>query len=280
MKLSLGFSPCPNDTFIFDALVNHKIDTEGFEFHVVLEDVQTLNEWARAGKLDISKISYGVLALVLEQYVVLNSGGALGMGVGPLLIRGKAAEDSQQKTIEEMTIAIPGVNTTAHMLFSLAFPNAKKKEYMLFHEIEDAVLSGKVDAGVIIHENRFTYQDKGLIKIMDLGEFWEQLIKVPIPLGGIVMKRSIDISIQQKINELIRKSVVYAFDQYPQLADYVKTHSQEMIESVMRQHIDLYVNNYSIDLGEDGKKAVIKLLEVYQQLNATPPINESSIFID
>ena len=280
MKLSLGFSPCPNDTFIFDALVNHKIDTEGFEFDVMLEDVQTLNESARAGKLDISKISYGVLALVLEQYIVLNSGGALGMGVGPLLISRETTDYGRQTTVKDMTIAIPGVNTTAHMLFSLAFPFANKKHFMVFHEIEDAVLNGQVDAGVIIHENRFTYQDKGLHKIIDLGAFWEETIKVPIPLGGIVMKRSIDTSVQQKINELIRKSVAYAFDHYPELADYVRKHSQEMSESVMRQHIDLYVNNFSIDLGENGKKAVKKLLEVYQQLNHTQSINEENIFID
>ena len=278
MKLSLGFSPCPNDTFIFDALVNHKIDTEGFSFDVALEDVQTLNEWARAGKLDISKISYGVLALVLEQYIMLNSGGALGMGVGPLLIKRGATNDRRLTTVEEMTIAIPGVNTTAHMLFSLAFPHAEKKKFMVFHEIEDAVLSGKVDAGVIIHENRFTYRDKGLIKIMDLGKYWEETTHVPIPLGGIVIKRSMDSSVQNKIDELIRKSVAYAFANYPHLTDYGRRHSQEMSESVMRQHINLYVNNYSVDLGEEGKSAVKKLLEVYQQLNPSNPISEDTIF--
>ena len=281
MKLTLGFSPCPNDTFIFDALANKKIDTEGFEFDVLLEDVQTLNEWAKAGRLDISKISYGVLPLVLDQYIVLHSGGALGKGVGPLLITNQSTANKLQTTDHRLltaTIAIPGVNTTAHMLFSLAYPEAKHKQFMVFHEIEDAVLSGKVDAGVIIHENRFTYQDKGLIKIMDLGEYWEETIKVPIPLGGIVIKRSIDSSTQQKVDELIRKSLVSAFDNYPQLTDYVRQHSQEMSESVMRQHIDLYVNNYSVDLGEEGKKAVWKLLEVYQQLNSSQKINDDIIF--
>lgn len=276
MKFTLGFSPCPNDTFIFDALVNHKIDTGGFEFDVMLEDVQTLNEWARKGKLDISKISYGVLPLVAEKYIVLNSGGALGKGVGPLLITKPSAE---KKRVEEMRIAIPGINTTAHMLFSLAYPGAKQKEFMVFHEIEDAVLNGKVDAGVIIHENRFTYQDKGLEKIMDLGAYWEETIRVPIPLGGIVMKKSFAKNDQQKINELIQKSVRYAFDNYPQLTDYVKMHSQEMSEDVMRKHIDLYVNNYSVDLGEEGKKAVEKLWEVYENVTATK-IPNSTIFID
>ena len=277
MKFSLGFSPCPNDTFIFDALVNHKIDTEGFEFEVVLEDVQTLNEWARAGKLDISKISYGVLPLVLTDYIVLNSGGALGKGVGPLLITREEVRSTND--INNMQIAVPGVNTTAHMLFSLAYPEAKNKTFMVFHEIEEAVLSGKVDAGVIIHENRFTYQQKGLHKVVDLGAYWEETIKVPIPLGGIVMKRLFDNSLQKKIDQLIRKSLDYAFANYPSITEYVRQHSQEMDESVMRQHIDLYVNNYSLALGQDGKKAVQKLLSVYQQLNQGVSINTESIFL-
>lgn len=268
--MTLGFSPCPNDTFIFDALVNHKIDTQGISFEVMLEDVQTLNEWAKQGKLDISKISYGVLPLVLDEYTVLNSGGALGKGVGPLLITTeesfKKLQESDPK-LQNASIAVPGINTTAHLLFSLAFPEAKHKEFMVFHEIENAVLSGKVDAGVIIHENRFTYHDKGLVKIMDLGTYWEETVKVPIPLGGIVMKRSFDNSLQQTVDSLIRKSVSYAFENYPELTDYIRQHSQEMSEHVMRQHIDLYVNNYSIELGDEGKTAVKKLLQVYGQLN-------------
>lgn len=277
MPLTLGFSPCPNDTFIFDALVNHKIDTEGFEFDVVLEDVQTLNEWARAGRLDITKISYGVLPLVLENYIVLNSGGALGKGVGPLLIT--KDEVSSAGEVNEMSIAIPGVNTTAHMLFSLAYPEAKNKTFMVFHEIEDAVINGKVDAGVIIHENRFTYRQRGLHKVADLGAYWEETVKVPIPLGGIVMKRPVGQVIQKKIDQLIRKSLDYAFAHYPTITGYVSQHSQEMDESVMRQHIDLYVNNYSLELGDDGKKAVQKLLAVYQQLNGSSNIGIADIFV-
>ena len=277
MPLTLGFSPCPNDTFIFDALVNHKIDTEDFEFDVVLEDVQTLNEWAKAGKLDISKISYGVLPLVLENYIVLNSGGALGKAVGPLLITKNEVRSAGE--VNEMRIAIPGVNTTAHMLFSLAYPEAKNKTFMVFHEIEDAVISGKVDAGVIIHENRFTYRQRGLHKVADLGAYWEETVKVPIPLGGIVMKRSIEHTIQKKIDQLIRKSLDYAFAHYPSITGYVRRHSQEMDESVMRQHIDLYVNNYSLELGDDGKKAVQKLLAVYQQLNGSSNMGIADIFV-
>jgi 1,4-dihydroxy-6-naphthoate synthase len=263
MRISLGFSPCPNDTFIFDALVNHKIDTKGFEFDVVLEDVQTLNKWAIEGKLDISKISYGVWPIVQEQYSLLNSGGALGKGVGPLLISKSKMEKSQ---IPNKRIAIPGVNTTAHLLFSLAFPSAKNKVFKIFNEIENAVLNDEVDAGVIIHENRFTYQQRGLVKIMDLGEYWEQKTAAPIPLGGIVAKKTLNEQTVKTIDELIKESVQYSFKNYPEISDYIKQHSQEMEESVMRQHIDLYVNNFSIDLGEEGKKAVATLVEVYNSM--------------
>lgn len=272
MTLTLGFSPCPNDTFIFDALVNGKIDTEELSFNVVLEDVQTLNQWAIEGKLDISKISYGVLPLVLKQYKVLNSGGALGKGVGPLLIS-KDPEMAVEK-IADATIAIPGINTTAHLLFSMAFPAATKKSFHLFHEIEELVLGEKVDAGVIIHENRFTYQQKGLHKIMDLGDYWEQKKGVPIPLGGIIAHNRLPGTIANKIDVLIRKSVEYAFEHYPIVADYVKEHAREMSEEVMRQHINLYVNEFSIALGPAGKEAVRTLLSV-----ANKELSTSSVFL-
>jgi len=264
MKLSLGFSPCPNDCFIFDALVNKKIDTEGFDFDTSLEDVETLNRWSLEEKLDITKISYGVFPLVFGSYELLDAGGALGKGVGPLLIS-KLPIPIQQ--IQDCRIAIPGEHTTAHLLFSLAFPQIRSKEFMVFSAIEEAVLSGKVDAGVIIHENRFTYQEKGLLKLMDLGEFWEKETKCPIPLGGIVMQRSKPEKIRTQINKLIRKSTEYAFEQYPLISPYVKEHAQEMNEGVMRQHIDLYVNNYSLSLGKDGRQAVDKLMEVYTQVH-------------
>ena len=273
MKFTLGFSPCPNDTFIFDALVNKKIDTEGLEFDVLLEDVQTLNEWALQGRLDISKISYGVLPLLLQQYIVLSSGGALGKGVGPLLIANPAYSHSTFS--DDMSVAIPGEHTTAHMLFSLAYPRAGHKKFMLFSDIENAVLQQQTDAGVIIHENRFTYQDKGLVKLADLGAYWEEKTGQPIPLGGIVIKRSIPVAVQQQVDALIRKSVEYAFSNYPVITGYVKQHSQEMSESVMRQHIDLYVNDYSIDLGQKGRGAVMKLLEVYRTVNKTAEKGEA-----
>jgi 5,8-dihydroxy-2-naphthoate synthase len=267
MRFSLGFSPCPNDTFIFDALINKKIDTEGIDFDVILEDVQTLNQWAMQDKLDISKISYGVLPLVLERYTLLDAGGALGKGVGPLLI---SREPFPLTAINEYTIAIPGEQTTANLLFSLAFPEATQKRFMLFSGIEDAVLTGAADCGVIIHENRFTYQQKGLVRLMDLGEFWEKQTGVPIPLGGIVMKRELDKALPAKIDRLIRKSLEYAFDRYPDLPEFVKLHAQEMEEQVMRQHIDLYVNNYSLSLGEDGQKAIRTLLETYARIHRVP----------
>jgi 1,4-dihydroxy-6-naphthoate synthase len=263
MKLTLGFSPCPNDTFIFDALVNKKIDTQGFDFDVVLEDVQTLNKWALEGRLAITKLSYGVLPLVLEKYVLLNSGSALGRGVGPLLIEnGKW----KMENVEDCLIAIPGENTTAHLLFSLAYPKAVNKIFLRYDEIEDFVLSGK-GLGVIIHENRFTYEVKGLKKIIDLGDYWEKETGNAIPLGGIVISRKIERGTQQKIGSLIKKSIEYAFSNYPVLNDYIRMHAQEMSEDVMRKHIDLYVNDYSIDLTTEGRNAVLKLVAVYDSVN-------------
>lgn len=275
MKLTIGFSPCPNDTFIFDALVNNKINTGDLSFDVILEDVETLNQWAIQGKLDITKLSYGVLPLVLKNYLVLNSGSALGSGVGPLLIRN---ESSAIKNVEDQIIAIPGEHTTAHLLFSLAYPAAKKKIFLRYNEIEAYVVSGK-GPGVIIHENRFTYQDKGLVKIIDLGDFWENITGNPIPLGGIGIRRSVPNEISIKIDALIKESIEFAHkNNYRELDNYVKIHSQEMSEAVMRKHIDLYVNSYSLDLKMEGRAAIEKLLHVYDQVNNTHSLSEE-IFI-
>ncbi len=254
MKYTLAFSPCPNDTFIFDALVNHKIDTDGISFDVQLEDVQTLNEWALQGRMDFSKISYGVFHLVKHQYHLLNSGGALGMGVGPLLVSKNKKTSAEE--ISNLKIAIPGKYTTAYLLFLMAFPNSKNIVFKVFNEIENAVLSGEVDAGVIIHENRFTYEQKGLVKLMDLGAFWEASQHIPIPLGGIIAKQTMDPLLIKKVDALIRKSIEYAFKYYPKISDYTREHAQEMSDDIMRKHIELYVNNFSIDLGDKGRKAV------------------------
>ena len=282
--IELGFSPCPNDTFIFDALVNHKIDTKGYQFKLHLEDVQTLNEWSLQGKLPISKISYGVWPLVKNNYHLLNAGGALGKGVGPLLIYNNKSqktnsENNTQHLLQNeqgkpnpdtMTVAIPGMNTTAHLLFSLAFPQVKNKKFLVFHEIEEAVLAGKVDAGVIIHENRFTYTQKGLSKWMDLGSFFEETFNAPIPLGGIIASKDLPLDEVKLIDTLIKESVEFAFkNSYDRLPEFVKFHSQEMSEQVMRQHIDLYVNDFSMDMGETGKNAIAQLEKVWKDLNTT-----------
>ena len=259
--IQLGFSPCPNDTFIFDAMVNNKINTGNLIFEPLLEDVQTLNQWAIEGKLAVTKLSYGVLPLVQHQYNLLNSGSALGRGVGPLLI---SNTDMETKNVENCLIALPGKNTTAHLLFSLAYPKAKNKIFLRYDEIENFVLQGK-GLGVIIHENRFTYADKGLIKITDLGDYWEKKTGTPIPLGGIVVKKTMPLQIREQIDFLIKQSIEFAFAHYPVLTDYIKLHAQEMSEDVMRSHIELYVNKYTLDLGEEGKAAVKKLIDVYER---------------
>jgi 1,4-dihydroxy-6-naphthoate synthase len=276
MKLTLGFSPCPNDTFIFDALVNRKIDTGNLSFEVVMEDVETLNRWALQEKLDITKISYGVLPRIIPAYKVLDAGGALGMGVGPLLISKKPIAYDQ---INDLTIALPGLNTTAHMLFTLAFPDAVNKKFLVFNQIEDAVLNGDVHCGVIIHENRFTYAQKGLHKLMDLGAYWEANTQCPIPLGGIVMNRKYDQQLMVTVNDLIRQSVEYARKDYPVLSSFVKEHAQEMSETVMKQHIDLYVNDYSLTLGTGGKAAIWQLLEVSSSFIPQPVAGSYEVFI-
>jgi 1,4-dihydroxy-6-naphthoate synthase len=267
MKFSLGFSPCPNDTFIFDALVNKKIHTEGIDFEVHLEDVQTLNNFALENRFDFSKISYGVMPLLLNSHTLLNSGGAMGIGVGPLLICKDPNITPDQ--VNDLRIAIPGKNTTAYLLFSYVYPNAKNISFYVFNEIEAAVLSGEVDAGVIIHENRFTYAQKGLYKITDLGTEWETKTKSPIALGGIVASNRIPKPIMQQVDQLIAKSVAHAFNNYPSISEYVSCHAQEMSEAVMRQHIDLYVNDFSADMGKTGKNAIETLVHIYQQMNTT-----------
>ena len=278
MKLTIGFSPCPNDTFIFDALVNKKIDTQGFEFDAVLADVETLNQWALEGKLDITKLSFPAFFRSLENYTLLNAGSAIGKGVGPLLITDSAQELTNEE-INQASIALPGIHTTANLLFSYAYPDAIDKKFMIFSAIEEALLNKETDLGVIIHENRFTYQQKGLYKVKDLGEYWEEKMELPVPLGGIAINQSVKRSVALKINELIRKSLDFAFKNYPVISDYVKQHSQEMSEDVMRQHIDLYVNNYSLDLGDEGKLAIESMYEVFLELNNQETDDEDVLFV-
>jgi len=262
MKLTLGFSPCPNDTFLFDALVHGKIDTEGLEFSVVLGDVEELNQRAFKGELDITKLSYHAYAYALSDYVLLDAGSALGRNCGPLLIAKKALT---REEVESGTIAIPGKYTTANFLLSLAYPKAKQKEAVLFSEIENLVTTGKKTAGLIIHESRFTYEEKGLVKIRDLGEFWENETGLPIPLGGIVIRRNIDLETQRKVNRVLARSVNYARKFPQQTLEYVRPHAQEMDEKVMMQHINLYVNDFTEDLGVAGRDAVRHLFSLARE---------------
>ncbi len=267
--LTIGFSPCPNDCFIFDALIHHKIDTEGLQFEAVMEDVEALNQKAFRGELDITKLSYHAYAYLTKKYQLLDAGSALGNNCGPILI-----SRSDIKVTDSTKIAIPGKYTTANFLLSLAFPEAKNKIELLFSEIEEAVLTGKVDAGLIIHENRFTYEQKGLKKIIDLGEYWEKLANAPIPLGGIVVNRNLPDELKQKVNRVVRKSVEYAFANTKSSLNFVKENAQEMSEEVMYKHIALYVNNYSVDLGTEGKRAIKLLFDKAQELGVINKIEE------
>lgn len=270
-KITLGFSSCPNDTFIFDAMIHNKIDTEGLSFDVIMADVEELNRRALNNELDVTKISYHAFAYISDNYCLLDSGSALGKNNGPLLI---SKRKIYQDEIDDLKIAIPGKHTTANLLFSVAFPKAKNKIEYVFSEIEDVVLSNEVDAGLIIHENRFTYEKKGLRKIIDLGEYWENETHFPIPLGGIAIKRSIDKDIQLKINRILKKSVEFAFKNPKSGYLYIKKNSQEMDDEVMYKHINLYVNNFSIDLGKEGREAIQFLYEKAFSLGIIREINK------
>lgn len=274
MKLSLGFSPCPNDTFIFDALIHHKIDTEGLTFEVSFDDVETLNQKAFKGELDITKLSFHAFAYVVEQYALLSAGSALGFGVGPLLTCKQENLEKIQTILStegsKLLVGIPGKYTTANFLLGIAYPQLTQKKEMAFNEIEQALIEDRIDLGLIIHENRFTYQDKGLAKVLDLGEHWERLTGRAIPLGGIVINRNLDVSIHQKVDRLIRKSVEYAFANPKSGIDFIREHAQEMKEEVMYKHIELYVNQYSINLGKEGKEAIDTLFGMAKERGIIP----------
>lgn len=283
MKLSLGFSPCPNDTFIFDAMIHQKIDTEGLSFETSYEDVESLNQKAFSAALDITKLSFHAYAYLTEKYVLLHSGSALGFGVGPLLI----CKDPKyvamgiqglRSQISNLRIAIPGKYTTANFLLNLAFPEISHRIEMNFSEIEPALLNNQIDLGVIIHENRFTYQDKGLHKLMDLGEFWEEKTKEPIPLGGIMIRRDLPEEIKQKVNRIIRRSVNFAFENPNSGFEFICSHAQEMSKEVIYQHIELYVNRFSADLGEEGLKAVQTFFDEAHKQGVIPK-TEQNLFL-
>jgi 1,4-dihydroxy-6-naphthoate synthase len=273
MTLTLGFSPCPNDCFMFDAMVHGRIDTEGLDFDVRMADIEALNAAAFAGQIDVTKLSFHAYAYCIDKYVLLDAGSALGRNCGPLLIsRREISRDEVARG--GISIAIPGKYTTAHFLLSLAFPRATDKTELVFSAIEGAVLDGSFDAGLIIHENRFTYAAKGLKKIIDLGEYWEAETGAAIPLGGIVVDRALSGDVQQKVNRVMRRSVEYAFANRSASLPFVRAKAQEMSEDVMYQHIDLYVNDYSVDLGPEGRRAVEMLFERARGAGVIPVIGK------
>jgi 1,4-dihydroxy-6-naphthoate synthase len=271
MKLKLGFSPCPNDTFIFDAMVHGRIDTEGLEFDYFLADVEELNKRAFAAEVDITKISYHAYAYAAKEYLILDSGGAIGYHNGPLLISKYKFNGS---SLAGKKIAIPGRFTTANLLFSIAWPDAINKKEYIFSDIERALLDEEVDAGLIIHETRFTYYKKGFHRIADMGEYWEKLTKMPIPLGAIVIRRSIPEEISMKVNRVIRRSLEYAYKDAFASFDFVSSNAREMDSTVMNKHIKLYVNEFTINLGEKGKIAVNELFRLASEKKIIPSLPE------
>ena len=274
-KLTLGFSPCPNDTYIFNALVHNLIPLEQVSFASPhLEDVETLNNWSLAAKLDVTKLSFHALGHVLDDYVMLSSGAALGRGCGPLLV----TRPDLSLDLERVTIGIPGVYTTAAMLLRLYAPKALNLKIMRFEEIMPALIEGKVDAGVIIHESRFTYQDLGLILVKDLGQWWEELTGLLIPLGCIAAKRSLSEEIIREIDQAIHASIRWARNNPGQCMNYIKIHAQEMQDSVLQNHISLYVNEFSLQIGDEGKAAVSELFRRGRAAGIFPQSNVSEVF--
>ena len=271
MKLTLGFSPCPNDTFIFDAMVHGRIDTEGLEFDYFLTDVEELNTTALSSKVDITKISYHAYAYVAENYLILDAGSALGHRNGPLLISKNRLSVSE---LPDLRIAIPGKYTTANLLFSIAWPDVVNKKEYLFSKIEDALINEEVDAGLIIHETRFTYYRKGLHKLADMGEYWENLTGLPIPLGAIVIKRSVPDDVALKVNRVIRRSLEYAYKDSFASYDFVSGNAREMESTVMNNHIKLFVNEYTLNLGTKGREAIIELFRIAGNKGVIPALPE------
>jgi 1,4-dihydroxy-6-naphthoate synthase len=275
--LSLGFSPCPNDTFIFYALARGKIPGRALAFRPVLEDVETLNRMALRGALDLTKASFGALGLLREQYVLLRSGAALGRGCGPLVVaRGQVAMDA----LRGKRIAVPGEHTTANLLLRLHDPAlAENAASMPFHRVMEAVRDGEAEAGVIIHESRFTYPSYGLVKVLDLGEWWESETGHPIPLGCILARRTLGEEAVRCAEDMIRESVRYAFENPEAAAPYVREHARELDRKVIAEHIGLYVNDYTVDLGQEGRAAVRELLGRAAECGVAPP-SRRPLFLD
>ncbi|MFK5925872.1 MAG: 1,4-dihydroxy-6-naphthoate synthase [Desulfuromusa sp.] len=275
-QLSLGYSPCPNDTFIFYGLIHGKVTCPGVNFTAQLEDVETLNQLALKGQLDLTKISYHALGYLRENYVLLHSGGALGRGCGPLVI---AKQKTSMATLRGKKIAIPGQLTTANLLLQLHSEGYEDVLILPFDQIMAAVEQGKADAGVIIHESRFTYQQHGLEQILDLGQWWEEESGYPIPLGGILARRTLGGTLIKNIDSALRQSIEYAYAHPQEPQNYIKQHAQELDDNVIRNHIDLYVNEFSLDLGNEGVQAVNSLLRRAEERGIIPRC-ELPLFIE
>jgi 1,4-dihydroxy-6-naphthoate synthase len=277
-KLTLGYSPCPNDTFIFYALIHGKIDTDGLKFKEILLDVETLNQKALNAELDLTKISYHAFGHLREKYVLLRSGGALGKGCGPIVV---TKDGYTMEVLRDKKIAIPGKLTTASLLLQLydpSFANSSNLIIMPFNEIMDAVANGDVDAGVIIHESRFTFVSYGLKRVIDLGQWWEKETGLPIPLGGILAKRELGRELILKVENLLRQSIEYSYNNRFEPMGYIKEHSQELSDGIIKDHINLYVNDFTIDVGEEGEKAIMELISRAEDAGIMPK-SEQLLFI-
>ncbi len=267
MRVTIGFSPCPNDTFIFEAMVNGRVESEGIEYDWFLADVEELNRRAAAGDIHITKMSFHALFHLADRYMILDSGSALGRGNGPLVVsRRKIWPDE----LHDATIAIPGINTTANLLFSIFWPGATRKREYLFSDIPEAVLSGEADAGVIIHETRFIYQRMGLSLVADTGSLWEEKTGLPLPLGTIAASRTLDMAVAARVNRTIRRSIEYAMAHPEAPAAFIRQHARETERDVIRNHIKLYVNDFSLSLGEEGRRAVTKLFALAAEKGVAP----------
>ena len=265
MKLKIAFSSCPNDTFMFHALVHGLVDTEGLSFDVDIYDVEELNERAQRGLYDVSKLSYHGWFTVRDTYEMLHSGSALGWDCGPLLVR--RAGDPGVLDRRPLRIAIPGRYTTGALLCSLAYPGLGEQIPMLFSEIEGAVARGEADLGVLIHEGRFTYRDKGLELVRDLGSWWQETTNCPIPLGGIAIRRALGPDLAASFNRVLHRSIAHAFAHPEDSRAYVASYARELSAEIQRKHIDMFVNAYSLDLGEEGRRAVDTLYQCYERID-------------
>lgn len=275
-KLKLAFSPCPNDTFVFDAMVHHKIDTEGLEFEYYMADVEELNHAAFDYKPDICKVSYHAYIYLIEKYVLLHSGSALGNDVGPLFI---SKNSIINEDFSKLKVAIPGKYTTAHLLLSVVYPEIMNKTEVLFSDIEKKVFNEEFDAGVIIHENRFTYHERGLKLIADLGKEWFKITNQAIPLGGIIVKRELPDNLKQSINRVLKRSVEFAFANPDSGKDFVRCNAQEMSEEVMYKHIQLYVNDFTLELGVIGQNAISTMFEIAVKKGLINNLPQNSLFL-